>query len=172
MDAREQPILMMKIFVLGISRSGKTTLAKGIAEELKLPHISSSGWVRTHFAEGAPISDMTAYSQEQLEKNPSACLDYLQANYDLSIPCVIEGIRNPFDFIHLFDPREDLVILLDYVKNLTEATLFESGLEVIDRYVKWLEINQLIRSNRRLKLTFSEFDTLLSRSIAFIRESL
>lgn len=146
-------------------------MAKGLAEALCLPFISASGWVRSHFGKEASIADLTAYSQEQLRQNSSACLDHLRAQYDLSSSCIIEGIRNPFDFIHLFDAKRDLVISLHYVTNPTQATLFETGLEVIEHYLKWLEQNALFASKRRLSLTFSDFQGLLTKSLSFVQEA-
>jgi len=138
-----------KLFVLGASGAGKTPVARQLADALGVPHIGASQWVRRAFP---PVDDptqrqqqieaMTRFSIEELRANPRACLDFIQREQhdlaDAGAPCVVEGMRNPFDFVHAFDPRRDLVVMMERADNTLQRTAFERGLDVIRDYLAWL----------------------------------
>lgn len=134
------------IFILGYSRAGKTTLARGVAGGLGWVHVGASAWAREGFARDvllAPGEDfvaaITAYSARRLREDPDACVSDLRARYPLAAGGhVIEGIRNPRDFLHLFDPRADKVIHLENALVPGPATRFEEGVGLIARYLDWL----------------------------------
>jgi hypothetical protein len=140
----------MKIFVLGSSGVGKTPFARHIAEAFGVPHISASAWVRELFPAQPPadraafVEAITRFATAHLRARPDACVTYLRSHHDLERPCVIEGVRNPYDFIHLFDPREDRVVFLTFTGDHLSRTLFERGLEVIEAYLNYLVDTGLI----------------------------
>ena len=140
----------MKIFVIGSSQTGKSPLAKALAENMRCKYLSTSGWVRNRFtANDYPttkefITAMTEYSINELRENPDRCIEYLNEQHDLSQACVIDGVRNPHDFIKLFDPKYDSVIILQRKKNPIRPTQFESGIELISAYLQYLEKTGLI----------------------------
>jgi GTPase SAR1 family protein len=153
---------MVKIFILGTSQSGKTTLAKAICQQLPLQHVSASTWIRKHFHENTQdkqtlIASMTAFATQKLKLNPFACIEELQKKYDLNQPSVIEGIRNPFDFANLFDPNTDRVIRITYKNNKLQPTEFEKGLEVVDDLLTWMINNQMMTDTQVLNLDFEHF---------------
>lgn len=139
-DAPPRP----KVFVLGPSASGKTPFARALCDALKLPHVPASAWVRERFPGGdfatrADFVDaITRFSIAQLRDDPARCTDYLFAHYDLSRPCVIEGMRNPHDFVRCFDARCDIAVLLSHEGTALTPTAFERGLDVIAQYLDWL----------------------------------
>src|SRR4051812_23127630 len=104
----------MSVFVLGRSRTGKTPFAAQVALSLAVPHLSASEWVRQRFPPAsfpdrqAFVEAITRFSIEELNRNPRACVEHLRTHHDLSRFVVLEGVRNPHDFVHLFDPRTDL----------------------------------------------------------------
>jgi adenylate kinase family enzyme len=153
----------MKIFVLGTSGAGKTPFAEAIAKASGLTHVKASGWVREKFprekyaSREEHISMMTCYSTVVLANNPMACVEYIRSSYDLSEECVIEGIRNPFDFAHLFDPKYDEVVFLKYARNNLPLTVFEEGLEVIGHYLRYLMRANIMNRWRYHEYTFDHF---------------
>jgi len=130
---------------MGQSRTGKTPLSARIAAALEMTHIQASEWVKKRF-DGTPYTDRNAYVQaitrfsiEELQREPYACVAYIDHRNDLRRDCVVEGIRNPHDFVHLFDPRADVAVLLNHVGNPVTRTAFESGLDVIAEYLRFLD---------------------------------
>ncbi len=139
--------MQRNILVIGGSQVGKTTLAKALAAEHGLTHIPASEWVRQRYQGPRPehgrqayVEAITRFSQTQLADNPAACVDFIRARYPVrSGGCVIEGLRNPHDLVHLLRPERDLVIVLHYDANPLIPTPFEAGgIKVIVEYLHWL----------------------------------
>jgi hypothetical protein len=134
----------MSLFVLGRSRTGKTPFAAQVALALGCPHVMASEWVRKRFPPAtfpdrqALVDALTRFAVEELRRDPRACVDYLRAHHDLGRFNVIEGVRNPHDFVHLFDPRRDTAVFLEHTGNDLRPTLFEGGLGVIRSYLDYL----------------------------------
>ena len=169
---------MSKTFIIGISGSGKTTLARKMAEKWNVPYISASecladvplppGCSRQERAEY--LSD---YTTNILRKNPGFCSNYLQqkhgkdtlmygnepvANPESRCSAVIEGIRNPYDFMQLFRPENgDEVVSIEYNNNPCQKTYFEQGLEVIDSYLYWLVQNNVMDPWQYQRISFDRF---------------
>jgi cytidylate kinase len=114
----------VKVFVIGASGVGKTPMATHLAARCGLAHVRASAWARAGFPGTAPaptasleeraafVEAITAWSTAELARDPWVSIDHLAVTADLSAPCVVEGVRNPLDFIHLYDPRGDVVIWL------------------------------------------------------------
>lgn len=158
----------MKIFVLGTSYSGKTPVAERLGSSLQLPVYSAGEWARRGFGRQCATMDeyvkhITEWSLARLQKDFRAGLDFLQTEHDLSRPCVIEGERNPHDFIHLFQPAQDFVVSLIHSHNPLARTSYELGLDVIWAYLAWLLENGMIRSRQDRRYAF---DCLYSKQKA------
>ncbi|MBI5513089.1 MAG: hypothetical protein HY909_04930 [Deltaproteobacteria bacterium] len=144
----------MKVFVLGPSRSGKTPFARGLAEALGVPWHGASAWVRARFPGGdfptreAFVEAITRFALEELKRDPSVSIRHLRGTADLGRPCVLEGLRNPYDFVHAFDPRTDRVVFLRHTGSDLRPTAFEEGLGVIRAYVSWLEAVGMLSPGR------------------------
>lgn len=143
------------IFVIGPSKTGKTPLADRLAASLGFARVSGSEWVRTQFKPGPDpstfLADITAYSQQELQRNPDVCVDFIFQKYNLvgKGGFVIEGLRNPRDFMLLFRPERDLVLFLDYYNNPVTPTDFEEkGIRLISSTVSWMVTNKLLDSKR------------------------
>lgn len=176
----------MKLFVLGRSGTGKTPLAAQTAAALGVPHVGASEWVRRMFpalpassttpgsvvARQAQIEAMTRFSLDELRRDPASCLAFLERHHDLTRPCVVEGMRNPFDFVRTFDPRVDVVVLLERDGSPLVKTGFEGGLDVVAGYLRWLVDNRLLDDASVLSLSYAEpaaLDDCIARSVAFAR---
>ena len=137
----------MKVFVLGTSGVGKTPMATQLSARLGLAHVKASAWARAGYpgpavaadadadARAAFVAAITAWATDALAADPWVSIDHLARDADLRA-CVIEGIRNPLDFVHLFDPRKDVVIWLAAAGG-PAPTAFERGLDVIAAYLAW-----------------------------------
>lgn len=133
----------MKVFVVGTSGVGKTPMATQLAARLGLGHVKASAWARAGYpGPVAPTADraafvaaITAWASAELAADPWVSIDHLACGADLR-DCVVEGIRNPLDFIHLYDPRRDVVIWLTATSG-PPPTAFEQGLDVIGAYLEW-----------------------------------
>ncbi|MBY0359890.1 MAG: hypothetical protein K2W82_17940 [Candidatus Obscuribacterales bacterium] len=154
----------MKIFVLGRSRTGKSPFAQQVARFFGAQHIMGSEWVRRQFTTDLPKSDragivqaITAFSLEKLRQNPHSCLNFIAGKYDLNSFCVIEGLRNPFDFIHLFDYRHDFVVFLEHEDNGLTATGFEQGLDIIRLHLAYQQNLGLLKSERVISYRYRNF---------------
>lgn len=154
---------MTKLFVLGASGAGKTPIARQLADALGVRHVGASAWVRNAFAGFTPevghdrqkmVEAMTRFSIEELRKNPRACLDV--AGPEMDVPCVVEGMRNPFDFVHAFDWRTDLVLFVQRGDNTLERTAFEEGLAVIGDYLSWLNKAAILDRDRVLVRSYPD----------------
>lgn len=142
---------MYNIFIVGSSKSGKTPLANLISKALGMPVVSASDWARKSFKPLFSVSsiedkqryikEITNYSIDQLIINPNICIDFIRSNYpDLESKkgFIIEGFRNPKDFLTFFNPKLDLVIGLDYPNNIINGENFEiEGLKLIISSVQW-----------------------------------
>lgn len=143
------------IFVIGMSHVGKTPLSDVLATSMGMTRISASEWVRSRFvpspgSDSATIlADITRFSQAELAKNPDACVSFMENKYGVSKGgFVIEGIRNPRDFMLLFRPERDMVFFLRFPGNTVSPTSFESeGIRVIQENVTWMVNNHLFSRN-------------------------
>ena len=157
----------MKLFIIGQSQSGKTTLANQMAQIYGLQHISASDWVKQVWqlsiedfaSREAYITAITEYSLEYLRKYPRACIDYIQHQLVDDRNTVIDGIRNPYDFVTLFNWQFDRCLYLNYQCNPIPTNPFEQGLSVIQTYLKWLLDNRLIQPHQAMTLDFQAFHT-------------
>jgi hypothetical protein len=168
-----------RLFVLGASGTGKTPLARQVAHGLQVPHVMASEWVRRVFPDdpGADrqsrIEAMTRFSLAALSLDPQACTAYLHRHHALALPCVIEGMRNPADFVRTFDPRTDLVVTLELRTSALVRTGFEAGLEVIAAYVRWLVSVGLLQAERVQQFAhddIAELDAAIAAVLARARE--
>ncbi len=155
----------MKVYVLGASHTGKTPLARRVAAALDVPCIAASAWVRAKFPalpdgaadaeRAAQVADMTAWAIRELRADPDRSAAVLRATAPGR--CVIEGIRNPYDFVTTFDPRCDLAVLLAHTGSALVPTAFEGGLDVIRGYLAWAEAAGLLAAGRVLDHRYARF---------------
>lgn len=168
----------MKIFIIGSSNTGKTTLANNLSIKYCLLHLKASKVIRDSFyykekdfeSSDAFIKAITIYSLDELQKSPDLIIDNIKEvlAQNKKRNCIIEGIRNPRDFFSLFDINEDKIILLKNKKSLKKTT-FEKGIDIIENYLLWLEETSL-RQNclQVIKFnTYNEIERILNEKSLF-----
>lgn len=158
----------MRIFVLGRSHTGKSPFARRVAEALGIAHVGASAWVRERFPEPRPAEDasaadrahfvdaITAFAITELRRDPNVSVAALRTRVGAGEHCVIEGMRNPYDFTCTFDPRTDHAVFLEYTQ-AQPPTAFERGLDVIAQYLSWLEGTGLLDAGRVHTYRFSAY---------------
>ncbi len=102
------------LFILGPTRSGKSTLARKVADLLAGEDpvvVSGGGWVRARLPPECTYEQRAAYALGALRLNPNAALDYLEPLATTCRPTIVEGLRNPRDFCRLWNPATDVVVL-------------------------------------------------------------
>lgn len=139
----------MKIFICGLSNTGKTTFAKTLAEKLnetsispKFKPISASGFVRREFMNKpeALREELEDFGRKSLQKDPNVAVRFLEEETDsFNGNFIIEGIRNPRDFAMVFDPTKDFVVIQDV--SVEDARFlkseFDRGVWIIREFCEW-----------------------------------
>lgn len=156
----------MKIFIVGLPRSGRTTVAKAIVEAHGFEYIDAMSWVRSTFRDPNPGEHPHQYEDEyqqyltkRMSVNPWFVTDYIyemmkvRGNEDTVY--VIDGIQSPRDFISMFDFRQDIIVFLNRTDNDHEFRDHENiGTSVIRDYCFWMSAAGLITKQRWLEYNF------------------
>jgi hypothetical protein len=162
---------MTRYFVLGASHTGKSPMARRLARELGIAHVGASAWVRETFPEpplpddapadvrAAFVDRITQFALAELRRDPAVSIASLRRRTVPGAPCVIEGMRNPFDFVATFDPRTDHAVFLEHTAG-APPTSFERGLAVIRAYLDWLADTTLLERDRVRTYRFATFGTI------------
>lgn len=154
----------MKVFILGLPNSGRTTVAKSLINENNY-YISAVDWLATTFRDrnkGESTEDFQSsyneYYVERLKLNPYLIVDNI---YDvietnkISNHFVIDGIFNPKDFSHLFDYNKDVVVFLNRIDNMTNGKDHDGiGINVMRDYCLWLATMGFLPKDRWLEYNY------------------
>ncbi len=152
------------IFLIGASGVGKTPISQGIAQTLNMRTVGASGWIKAQYTgpkqvlindvvyDGSSVKHTTEYgkayvheittlSRTKLAENPDACILYLRNAGVEDGGCVIDGVRNPRDFMMTFRPEVDLVVFLECAHRQAMTAFEEDGCAAILQNVKWMHAN-------------------------------
>ena len=156
----------MKVFFIGMPKSGRTTVAKALCQENKRHYIDTSSWVKCSFRDPNIDEHPQQYHDEyhqwftnRLKINPYLCIDEVidstSAIKDNNKTIIIDNIVGPKDFIHLFDYNNDIVIFMNRTDTDTEYKDYESiGVSVIRDYCYWLSSASLLSKDKWLEFNF------------------
>lgn len=154
----------MKIFIIGLPRSGRTTVAEAIAVEHGYHYVNAMSWIRSTFRDPRPGEHPQQYEDEYQSYltirtliNPQFVMDYINEMIEIGGkgPCIIDGVSSPRDFACLFDFKQDVVIFLNRSDNDSDYRDHENiGTSVIRDYCFWMSAAGLITKQRWLEYNF------------------
>ncbi len=155
----------MKIFIVGLPKSGRTTVAKALVEAHGWSYIDAMSWVRSTFRAPEAGEHPNQYEDEyqqyltkRMMLNPWFISDHIQLIMNDRIDddvFVIDGIASPKDFTMLFDYRKDIIVFLNRTDNENEYRDHENiGASVIRDYCFWMSSAGLLTKDRWLEYNF------------------
>jgi hypothetical protein len=162
----------MNVYIIGPSRSAKTPIANQVAAGLKATRISASDWVRNIFVPSGPVvtiedrqrtlEEITLFSQRLLAEDPNHCINHIRQNYPGVLAqdgdYVLEGFRNPRDFLTLFNPVYDRVVFLAHPSSPLSPLTFETeGLAIIEQTTNWFAKCGMMSAGSVLKVCLNDF---------------
>lgn len=155
----------MKIFIIGLPKSGRTTISQAVAEAHGYGYVDATSWVRSTFREQKEDEHPQQYEDEyqqyltkRMMVNPWFVTDHVYEMMKVDqneTTFVIDGVASPKDFSTLFDFRQDIVVFLNRTDNDSEHRDHESiGISVIRDYCFWMSAAGVLSKDRWLEYNF------------------
>lgn len=156
----------MKIFIIGLPKSGRTTVSQAIAAHFHARHIDATSWLKESFRarqEGEHIhhyeDDYDNFLSIRRLTNPNLITnhvrDTIKSYQEVDNIFVIDGMASPKDFIEMFEYRQDVVIFLNRTDVEAEFKDHENiGISVMRDYCFWMASAGLLPKNRWLEYNF------------------
>src|ERR1700676_2592433 len=155
----------MKIFLCGLPKSGRSTIAKALVAAHGYVYLDAMSWVRSTFRDINPKEhpyqfedEYQQYLAKRMLTHPNFIVDNLEREIKVfgdRNAFVIDGISSPRDFMHMFDYRKDIIIFLNRVDNEHEYRDHENiGTSVIRDYCFWMSSAELIKKSQWLEYNF------------------
>jgi adenylate kinase family enzyme len=145
----------MKVFILGLPESGRSTVAQSICQDIRYSYVDGSHWIKKTFRsqrEGEHIEQfLDAYHQyfiKRLIDDPNICLRNIEETMrcNSSEHFIIDGVATPRDFVTLFDYSQDFVVFLN--RNGNEEVQMKDyekiGVSVMRDYCFWMSAAGLL----------------------------
>jgi hypothetical protein len=155
----------MKIFIVGLPQSGRTTVARAIEKQFGARYIDAMSWVKSTFRQRKDGEHLQRYEDEydhflsiRRVVNPWIITSHVYEmlkSHESDKNFVIDGIASPRDFAELFDYRQDVVVFLNRTDGLAEYKDHENvGVSVIRDFCLWMSSAGLLAKNRWLEYNF------------------
>lgn len=154
----------MKLFIIGLPKSGRTTVAKKLADSIEYDYVQYAEQISSSFrsrGEGEHIQQYLEqyhiYLTSQFRLDPSRCIKEVNDKINKSKykNQIIDGVFSPRDFAHLFDYNEDIVIFLNRTDNEIEYRDSDNiGVSVIRDYCFWMSSSGLIDKSNWIEYNF------------------
>ncbi len=157
----------MKVFIIGLPQSGRTTIANSLSSLDGFAYIQATAWLKESFRSPNPNENHHQFNDEyhhfltnRLKINPdifaSNVEDAIKSNMmDGKSNFIIDGINSPRDFIKLFDYNKDVIVFLNRTDAEPEYKDYENiSISVIRDYCFWLSSASLLTKDRWLELNF------------------
>lgn len=160
----------MKIFVVGMPQSGRTTVSKALCEIKDYLYIDAASWVKSTFRDPKPgehpqqfNDEYHAYLTNRMKFRPNFITDNVQDSIDAhgryatdAYHFVIDGIFSPRDLMQTFDYNKDMIIFLNRTNNSSDYKEYENiGISVMRDYCFWLSSADLLPKDRWLEYNFA-----------------
>lgn len=160
----------MKIFIVGMPQSGRTTVSKALCEDGKRQYIDAVSWVRSTFRTPHDGEKPSQYEDEyhhwftnRLKLNDGLITDNVMDTinaYDTKanekLDFVIDGIFSPRDLVQMFNYNEDVIVFLNRTNNSSEYKDYENiGVSVMRDYCFWLSSANLLPKTRWFEYNFA-----------------
>ena len=150
----------MKIFVVGMPNSGRTTVAKALCKAPNYQYIDATSWVKAAYRPTRDgehpqqyDDDLHTWYLSRMANNPDTIVAHVNDSikaYDSSANhYVIDGISSPRDLVRLFEPERDMIVFLNRTNNSSDFKDYENiGVSVMRDYCFWLSsANSLNKDN-------------------------
>lgn len=155
----------MNIFIIGLPKSGKTTVAKALCQDGRFEYIDSASWLKATYRAPKDNEHEQQYEESyhnylinRLKIDPSLTSKNIQAtmaSYPNSFEFVIDGIINPKDFTQLFNYNEDIIVFLNRINNEAVCQDYQNiGASVIKDYCFWMASAGLLEKKRWIEYNF------------------
>lgn len=154
----------MNIFILGLPKSGRTTLAKKLAHKEGVHYIDAVSWVTSTFRninneehESSYNEEVFNYISNRLKNNPDLYINNVKEIQSIykSNCFIIDGINSPHDLIKLFNYNTDYIIFLNRTDSNHEYKDHENiGISVIRDYCYWMAASNLLSKDKWLEFNF------------------
>jgi hypothetical protein len=157
----------MKIFLIGMPDSGKTTIGKA----LEIP-----GFRYLHVSEFLHHVDCNEEEYHNvilnlLKLNPDIFINkYKEHTHDFINNFIVEGLISPKDFVSLFDPRKDVVVFLNRTDHSPDAKDYQTiSISIMRDYCFWLSAAYLLEKKRWIEFNYkmSEDDPTYLKTMGF-----
>lgn len=139
----------MKIFILGASDSGKSTLANAIYEHCFFSIYEAGAWVIKSITNDANFrKNAELYSKSILSETPNYSYNqYVKFSENIltSPSQIIVGIRNPIDFVLITQYNICDYLLINIVSD--KNTKFDEGTNIILNIAEW-QINNFVTNSK------------------------
>lgn len=167
----------MKVFIIGTPKSGRSTLAKSICQELNFKYIDASNWIKSTFR---PQNEKELIQQYQdkyyqhlsdlMKSNPNICYKYVIDSIEAfgeNNSFVIDGIFSPQDLAKLFDFNQDVIVFMNRTDNDYEYKESDNiAVSVMRDLCFWLSSANLLAKSRWIEFNFK----MSGGDINFIKE--
>jgi hypothetical protein len=156
----------MKVFIIGLPDSGRTTVAQAVCQEGAYQYANASSWLSCLFRERKSGEHIQQYQEEyhqylsnRIKLDPDICInnvvDSIKCNSKPDSNFVIDGVMSPRDFTYLFDINKDIVIFLNRLDNLEEYKDSDGiAVSVIRDYCFWLASAGFLSKERWIEYNF------------------
>lgn len=156
----------MKIFIVGLPSSGRTTVAKSLSMQENFRYVDATGWVKSTFRSKSPSEHIQQYMDEyhqyltnRMRVNPDLFINNVLESYQSysgeNHIFVVDGVNNPRDLSRLFDYNKDMIVFLNRTDAEPEFKDYENvGLSVMRDYCFWLSSANLLPKDRWLEYNF------------------
>lgn len=104
--------MLTRVFIIGPTGAGKSTLAQALGEKLGAHVVSAGGWARAAFP-SKQREELATAAVAKLREDPDVAIRWMEREGLEDGYQIVEGVRNPRDFALLCAPRRDAVIFLD-----------------------------------------------------------